>query len=106
MRKRLRPTCRASQPRFRVSVHRACAWPEVFPEESATDLEWLVARLLARALATFRESYHARPLHAAARQAVALAVDSGFPLLTFPELFAELAIAALLQAEYHRLGRL
>lgn len=106
MRRHQRPTCRVFSRRIRVLSQHTRLGAGALLTEPVSELERLAARLLARALATFNEAYHARPLHEAARQALALAEDSGFPLLIFPELFAELAIAALLQAEYRRIGRL
>ena len=71
-----------------------------------TPLEKLTARLLTRALRMFSEPHFNQPLRRAAREAAALAEETGYPLLVFPELFSELAIAAMLQSDYLRLGRL
>jgi hypothetical protein len=103
---KLRPTCRVPKLRINAAEHRVRQWSAVRPQAVASDLDRLAGRLLARALATFNEPHHARPLRQAAKQAMELAEASGFPLLTFPELFSELAIATLLQSEYRRIGRL
>lgn len=76
-----------------------------FWEAEPTPLEKLTARLLARALRKFSEPHFNQPLRRAAREAAALAQDTSYPLLVFPELFSELAIAAMLQTECRRLGR-
>jgi len=100
---RLRPSCRRStgQPAFR-----RLAWT---PRKSAAvrspGLEYLKCTMLARALRTFGEPHFIEPLRQAAERAARLAQATAMPLLVFPELFEEIAIAAMLQAEYHLFGR-
>jgi len=62
-------------------------------------LQSLKLRLLHRALQTFCESHFEAPLRRAAEQAALLAMESGYPLLTFPELFRELSIPAMARLE-------
>jgi hypothetical protein len=76
-----------------------------FWQTEPTPLERLMARLLARALRTFEEPHFNAPLRQAAREAGELAEATGFGLLVFPELFTELAIAAMVRAEYDHAGR-
>lgn len=100
---RIRPSCRRSsgQPAFR-----RLAWT---PRKSAAGrspgLEYLKCTMLARALRTFGEAHFKEPLRHAAERAADLAQATGLPLLVFPELFEEIAIAAMLQSEYHTFGR-
>ena len=61
--------------------------------------------MLNRALRTFGEPHFQEPLRHAADQAADLAQATAFPLLVFPELFEEIAIAAMLRSEYQRHGR-
>ena len=69
-------------------------------------LELLKVSLLQRALRTFCEAQYERPLRRSAERAARLALATGYPLLVFPELFAELAIAAMLESEYlYRVAR-
>jgi hypothetical protein len=75
-------------------------------EEPPSPSEQLAARLLSRAIRTFPEPHFNGPLRRASRQALLLAEQTGYALLVLPELFAELAILQMLQAEYRRLGRL
>jgi hypothetical protein len=77
---------------------------DILPLEPSP-VEQLIARLLARAFKAFPEPHLKRPLVRAAREAVMLAEATGCALLVLPELFAELALAAMLRAEYLRLGR-
>ena len=63
-------------------------------------LELLKLNLLNRALRTFCNPQLERPLRRAAEQAARLALAAGYPMLVFPELFLELAIAAMLESEY------
>lgn len=65
-------------------------------------LQLLKLRLLHRALRTFCEPHFERPLRRSAEQAARLALATGYPLLVFPELFAELAIPAMLESEYRQ----
>lgn len=62
-------------------------------------LQLLKLKLLHRALRTFCEAQFERPLRRAAEQAARLALATGYPVLVFPELFAELAISAMLKSE-------
>lgn len=105
MRLNCRPTCECLNGRFGVrpaprSVNRLDV-----PMSHPSPVERLMARLLARAFKAFPEPYFKRPLLRAAREAVAQAGETGCALLVLPELFAELALAAMLQTEYLRLGR-
>ena len=59
-----------------------------------------------RALRTFGEPHFEAPIRLAAEQAADLAQSTGLPLLFFPELFEELAITAMLRAEYRLNARL
>ena len=72
--------------------------------QAARPPERLLAHLLARAMRVFPESHFKRPLLRAAREAVRLAERTGSARLLLPELFAELAIAEMLKAEYLRMG--
>ena len=76
-----------------------------FWQMEPTPLERLMARLLAQALCTFEEPHFNAPLRQAAREAGEQAEATGFGLLVFPELFTELAIAAMVRAEYDHAGR-
>jgi hypothetical protein len=102
---RTRPSCR------RVTTHpawRRLAWSprrEVI-RRHAPGLEFLKWAMLDRALRTFGEPHFQQPLRVAAEQAADLAQETGLPLLFFPELFEELAIAAMLRSEYLLNGRL
>jgi len=69
-----------------------------------SELEALKSKLLQRALRTFCETHFERPLRQAAERAARLALDSGYPLLVFPELFYELAIPAMAKTEYRVLA--
>lgn len=85
---------------------RAAEAPRVeFWQTEPTPLERLMARLLAQALRTFEEPHFNAPLRQAAREAGEQAEATGFGLLVFPELFTELAIAAMIRAEYDHAGR-
>lgn len=108
MRRRHRPSCppdrstrgeRSSAPqvgRFCLNVPLGDGFPP--------GLELLKLNLLNRALRTFCEPHFERPLRRAAEQAARLAVAAGYPMLVFPELFAELAIPAMVETEYRRRG--
>lgn len=63
-------------------------------------LELLKLSLLNRALRIFCEAQFERPLRRAADKAARLALTTGYPLLVFPELFAELAISGMLESEH------
>lgn len=100
---RLRPSCRRSnvQPAFR-----RLAWtPRQTAAVRSPGLEYLKCTMLARALRTFGEPHFIAPLRQAAERAAGLAQATAMPLLVFPELFEELAIGAMLQAEYQLFGR-
>ena len=58
------------------------------------------AEALHTALRTFCEPQFERPLRRSAEQAARLAMTTGYPMLVFPELFAELAIPAMVESEY------
>jgi hypothetical protein len=75
------------------------------PLDQPSPVEQLLARLLARALKAFPEPHYKQPLLGAAREAVAQAEATGWALLMLPELFAELALAAVAKAEYFRQGQ-
>jgi len=77
-----------------------------FAPPASSPVEQLLGNLLARALRTFPESHFKRPLMRAGREALRLAERTGYALLLLPELFAELAIAEMLKAEYLRMGRI
>ena len=105
MKSRLRASCRTLEVRsvsLRFRRGRRLDLTGRFP--SAVDL--LQARLLARALNAFPEPHFSGPIRRAAREALLLTEKTGYALLLLPELFAELAIASMLKAEYHRLGRI
>jgi hypothetical protein len=70
----------------------------------SSELEVLKAKLLQRALRTFCETHFERPLRQAAERAARLALDTGYPLLVFPELFCELAIPAMAKTEFRVLA--
>jgi len=74
------------------------------PAALPLSLQSLKLRLLHRALQTFCEAHFERPLRRAADQAAWLALETGYPLLTFPELFRELAIPAMAKSEYEVLA--
>jgi hypothetical protein len=101
---RLHLSCRLPQRRFEPDTIRFLAPRVNFWEPQPTATERLTARLLARALRTFSEPHLAEALHHAAREAAALAESTGYPLLVFPDLFAELAITAMVEAEYRVKG--
>jgi hypothetical protein len=69
-----------------------------------SELEALKSKLLQRALRTFCESHFELPLRQAAERAARLALDTGYPLLVFPELFCELAIPAMARTEFRVLA--
>ena len=77
---------------FRFNRRTATAFPP--------GLELLRLSLLHRALRIFCEAQFERPLRRAADKAARLANATGYPLLVFPELFAELAISAMLESEH------
>lgn len=77
-----------------------------FAADQPSSSERLAARLLSRAIRTFPEPHFNAPLRRAAREALVRAERAGYALLLLPELFAELAILGMIQAEYRRLGRL
>jgi hypothetical protein len=107
MRHRRCPSSRPSRPgqfdmkwadRSRFNRRAASAFPP--------GLELLKVNLLQRALRTFCETQFDRPLRRAAEKAARLALATGYPLLVFHELFAELAISAMLESEYlYRVAR-
>jgi hypothetical protein len=108
MRDRHRPSClpgratRAARPgalwagRFNVNATARSDFPP--------GLELLKFNLLNRALRTFCEPHFERPLRRAADQAARLAAATGYPMLVFPELFAEIAIPAMVETEYRLRG--
>jgi hypothetical protein len=104
--KRLRSSCQPMGVRVRVALQEGSRNRIQFEPEPPTPVERLLAILLARAMRTFPESHFNRPLRRAAREALRLTDGTGYALLLLPELFAELAIAELLAAEYHRMGRI
>lgn len=105
MRTALRPTCRVPERSLEVFVRHARLRGMEFPVAEPSAMDCVVAQSLARALNAFREAHFQRPLRRAARHAAELAEASGYPLLVFPELFTELAIAAMLEAECRQFGR-
>ena len=96
-----RPSCQEHRRKLGVPFdfhrRRSPAFPLSLP---------LKLRLLHRALQTFCEPHFERPLRATAEQAARLALATGYPLLTFPELFRELAIPAMANAECQVLARI
>jgi hypothetical protein len=102
----IRPSCHPTDVRRRVVVTGAAVSRIDFELQWSTPTERLLAQLLARALRVFPESHFQRPLLRAARETVRLAEQTGYALLLLPELFAELAIAEMLKAEYLRMGRI
>jgi len=106
MKSRVRQACRfltgSPAEAARPGTGGRIGFPSAFP--SASDR--LSDRLLSRALNAFPEPHFSRPLRRAAREALALTEKTGYALLLLPELFAELAVAGMLRAEYLRLGRL
>jgi hypothetical protein len=104
--KRLRSSCQPMDVRGGVAFPGGSRNRIEFEPEPPTAVERLLAALLARAMRTFPESHFKRPLKRAAREALRLTDPTGYASLLLPELFAELAIAELLAAEYHRMGRI
>lgn len=104
--KKLRPSCHPVNVRRNVVSAGNFRRRIEFEPSSPTPTEELLARLLARAMTAFPESHFRRPLVRAAREAMQLAEQAGCALLLLPELFAELAIAEMLQAEYLRMGQI
>lgn len=104
--KQLRSSCQLMGVRGRVALQEASRNRIEFEPDPPTPAERLLAGLLARAMRTFPESHFKRPLRRAAREALRLTDPTGYASLLLPELFAELAIAELLAAEYHRMGRI
>jgi hypothetical protein len=105
MLERSRPSCRRSAP---VRYQSRLAWSpraERRPGRSA-GLELLKWNMLHRAWRTFGEPHFKEPLRVAAERAADLAQTTGYPMLVFPELFEEIAIAAMLRSEYQLRGRL
>ena len=108
MRQRQRPSCHVNRPlrlerpnppgtgRLRLNDHASIAFPP--------GLELMRLNFLSRALRTFGEPHFERPLRRAADQAARLAAATGYPMLVFPELFAELAIPAMVETEYRLKG--
>ena len=105
MRTTVRPSCVHSSSSRREYLHELSVTRVQFEPVEPSAVELLAARLLARAMNTFPEPHFKLPLSRAAREAVLLAERTGMALLLLPELFAELAIAAMVRSEYSRLGR-
>ena len=101
-----RPSCQPMGLRTGFGFERALGRWTGFEPRLATSTEQLLAGLLSRAMRTFPESHFKRPLMRAAREALRLAERTGYASLLLPELFAELAIAEMLKAEYQRMGRI
>ncbi|MCX8091188.1 MAG: hypothetical protein N3I86_09715 [Verrucomicrobiae bacterium] len=89
------PTRFGPETRFEVTP----APPVPFRALHETELERLKARLLRQRLETTADPELFAPLRRAANEAAALAWATPVPLLVFPELFEELARAALRHAE-------
>jgi phage regulator Rha-like protein len=83
-------------PETRFELRPATVAP--FRANLETEFERLKNRLLAEHLATASRAELNAPLRRAANEAAALAWVSFFPLLVFPELFAEKAGTAVRQA--------
>lgn len=100
-----RPSCGRSSHARMESIHELSVTRVQFAPVEPSAVELLVARLLARAMKAFPEPHFKLPLARAARDAALLAEEIGVALLLLPELFAEMAIASMVRAEYLRLGR-
>jgi hypothetical protein len=92
--KRFVPT--AFSPETRFELRAAPAAP--FRATQETEFERLKSQLIAEELWNAPAELNA-PLRRAANEAAAVAWDTAFPLLAFPELFAEKAEATLRQAQ-------
>lgn len=102
----LRPSCQPLNVRRKVVFTKNTPSRIEFDPQPPTPVDRLLGSLLARALRTFPESHFKRPLLRAARDAAQLTERTGHALLLLPELFAEIAIAEMLKAEYLRMGRI
>ena len=105
MRFKQRPSCLAASGLNRMNLPGSLYRIE-FDVPQPSKAEQLLAKLLERALKTFPETHFKRPLVRAAKQAARAAGRTGYAILLLPELFAELAVAEMLRAEYLRMGRI
>ena len=90
------PTRFGPETRFEVKP----APPVPFRAAQETELERLKTRLLLRALNHLDEPEYNAYIRRAANEAAAIAWVTPYPLLTFPELFAEKIDAALVYAKH------
>ena len=105
MRIKQRPSCRPLSGADRMIVPRL--WNRIaLDAPRPSKVEQLQSGLLTRALKMFPESHFQQPLLRAAKEAAHVAERTGYALLLLPELFAELAVAEMLKAEYLRMGRI
>lgn len=96
-----RPSCRSREFKLTLPSVANDRMSAAFPSA----LEALKAKLLHQALQTFCEAHFESPLRHAAEQAARLALATEYPLLTFPELFRELAIPAMAKSEFRAFAK-